>query len=68
MVGLTDGMVAELIENGTRLMMGQVQVHSAEYLPERNMHRTIGGYDGVDLETYEACIAALTKKHPGMLV
>ena len=50
MVGLTDGMMAELIENGTRLMMGQVQVHSAEYRPERNMHHTIGGYDGVDLE------------------
>ena len=26
LVGLTDGMMAELIENGTRLMMGQVQV------------------------------------------
>ena len=56
MVGLTDGMVAELIENGTRLMMGQVQVHSAEYLPERNMHHTIGGYDGVDLDAFLARI------------
>ncbi len=58
MVGLTDGIVAELIENGTRLMMGQVQVHSAEYLPERNMHRTIGGYDGVDLEALLARLEA----------
>jgi len=56
MVGLTDGMVAELIENGTRLMIGQVQVHSAEYRPERNMHHTIGGYDGVDLEALLARI------------
>ena len=56
LVGLGDGMMAELIENGTRLMMGQVQVHSAEYRPERNMHHTIGGYDGVDLETLLARI------------
>ena len=55
-VGLTDGIVAELIENGTRLMMGQVQVHSPEYRPERNMHHTVGGYDGVDLEALLARI------------
>jgi len=50
MVGLTDGMTAELVENGTRLMLGQVQVHASDYLPERNMHRTIGAYDGVDVD------------------
>ena len=49
-VGLTDGMEAELIENGTRLMVGQVQVHADDFLPERNMHRTIGGYEGTDVE------------------
>lgn len=49
LVGLTDGMSAELIENGTRLLIGQVQVHAEDYLPERNMHRTIGGYDGTDV-------------------
>jgi len=50
LVGLTDGMAAELVENGTRLMTGQVQVHAADFLPERNMHRTIGAYDGVDVD------------------
>ena len=50
MVGLMDGMVAELIANGTRLLTGQIQVHASDYLPERNMHRTIGGYAGTDLE------------------
>jgi ABC-type lipoprotein release transport system permease subunit len=49
MVGLTDGMTAELIENGTRLLVGQIQVHGDTYLPERNMHRTMGGYDGIDV-------------------
>ena len=49
MVGLVDGMNAMLIENGTRLMVSQIQIHSDLYLPERNMHRTIGGYDGIDV-------------------
>ena len=42
LIGLTDGMTAELVDNGTRLMVGQVQVHAADFLPERNMHHTIG--------------------------
>ena len=33
-VGLTDGVTAELVENGTRLLVGQVQVHADDYLPE----------------------------------
>ncbi len=52
MVGLTDGMSAELIENGTRLMVGQIQIHAPDYRPERNMHRTLGGYDGMDVEAF----------------
>jgi ABC-type lipoprotein release transport system permease subunit len=51
MIGLTDGMAAELVENGTGLLVGQVQVHADDYLPERNMYRTIGGRDGTDVET-----------------
>jgi ABC-type lipoprotein release transport system permease subunit len=50
MVGLTDGMSAELVENGTRLMVGQIQVHAVDYLPERNMHGTIGGDAGLDVD------------------
>jgi ABC-type lipoprotein release transport system permease subunit len=56
LIGLTDGMSAELVENGTRLMVGQVQVHSGEYLPERNVHHTIGGYDGTDVDALLARI------------
>lgn len=58
MVGLSDGMMIELIENGTRLMLGEVQVHSEDYLPERNMHHTIGGYEGTDLEVFLGRIAS----------
>jgi ABC-type lipoprotein release transport system permease subunit len=49
MVGLVDGMGAELIENGTGLLMGQVQVHAPDYLPERSMYRTLGGAEGIDV-------------------
>ncbi len=49
LVGLTDGMSAELIENGTRLMLGQIQIHGRDYLPERSVHATLGGDAGTDV-------------------
>lgn len=58
MVGLTDGMGAELIENGTRLLTGQIQVHAEGYLPERKMHGTIGGDAGTDVAAMLARIDA----------
>jgi ABC-type lipoprotein release transport system permease subunit len=58
MVGLTDGMSAELIDNGTRLLSGQIQIHAADYLPERNMHNTIGGDAGTDVAALLARVDA----------
>ncbi len=49
MVGLDDGMSAELVENGTRLISGQMQVHATGYLPDRNMQHTIGGDAGTNV-------------------
>jgi putative ABC transport system permease protein len=57
-VGLDDGMGAELIENGTRLLSGQVQVHARGYLPERNVNETIGGDGGTDVGALLARIDA----------
>jgi ABC-type lipoprotein release transport system permease subunit len=75
LVGLTDGMSAELIENGTGLLVGQVQVHGDTYLPERNMHRTMGGYEGLDvqglldrLEGHEDVSAVAPRLYGGGLV
>lgn len=75
MVGLTDGMSAELIENGTGLLMGQVQVHAPDYLPERSMYRTVGGYEGTDLpallgrlEAHPDVAAAAPRLYGGGLV
>ncbi len=58
MVGLDDGMIAELIDNGTRLLSGQVQVHAPGYLPDRKMYSTIGGDAGTDVDGILARIDA----------
>ena len=58
LVGLTDGMSAELIENGTRLLVGQVQIHDPDYLPERSVYHTLGGDEGTDIAGLLARIEA----------
>jgi ABC-type lipoprotein release transport system permease subunit len=49
MVAVTDGMTAELIENGTGTLAGQIQIHAHGYLPARHPWVTIGGDSGVAL-------------------
>lgn len=39
-----------MVENGTGLLSGQLQVHSLDYRPERSLYETIGGRDGADVE------------------
>ncbi len=49
-VGWADGLKAEMVENGTALITGQLQVHSLDYRPERSLYETIGGRGGADVE------------------
>ncbi len=58
MAGLDDGMTAELVQNGTRLLSGQVQIHAAGYLPDRKMYATIGGDAGTNVDSLLAAIDA----------
>ncbi len=58
MVGLDDGMSADLVRNGTRLLTGQIQVHAVGYLPDRKMQATIGGYAGTDVDSLLARVDA----------
>ncbi len=51
MVGFADGLKVEMIENGTGLMTGQIQIHSPRYRPDRSLYETIGGRSGSDFET-----------------
>jgi ABC-type lipoprotein release transport system permease subunit len=48
-VGWADGLQAEMIENGTGILTGQLQVHAADYRPERSLYDTIGDRDGADV-------------------
>lgn len=50
MVGFADGLKVEMIDNGTGLMTGQIQIHSPGYRPDRSLYETIGGRAGADFE------------------
>jgi putative ABC transport system permease protein len=49
MVGWSEGLEAEMIENGTGLLMGQIQIHASDYRPDRSIYDTIGGEKGADV-------------------
>jgi ABC-type lipoprotein release transport system permease subunit len=63
MIGLSDGIVAELIENGTGILSGQVQIHSTTWRPEHGLYATLGGDQGVDVDSLLARIGG----SPGVL-
>jgi ABC-type lipoprotein release transport system permease subunit len=56
-VGLTLGFVAQMIENGTGMITGQIQIHDSEYRPDRSVYATIGGSEGTDVA---ALVTAVT--------
>ncbi|MGH9323131.1 MAG: ABC transporter permease, partial [Vicinamibacteria bacterium] len=58
MVGWADGLKAEMIENGTGLLSGQIQIHSGDYRPERSIYDTIGGPEGTGVKTLLAAVLA----------
>ena len=49
MIAFMDGMLEEMVSNGTRVITGQVQIHADDYRPERGIHDTMGGRDGLDV-------------------
>ncbi len=52
MIGVADGIVDSMVEDGTRIVTGQIQVHDPGYRPERSLHSTLGGRDGVDVSAF----------------
>ena len=58
MIGYMDGMVEEMIANGTQVATGQVQIHAEDYEPERSIHDTMGGREGLDLAALLAAVEA----------
>ncbi|MBZ5583392.1 MAG: ABC transporter permease, partial [Acidobacteriia bacterium] len=48
LVGFGRGLSIQMLRNGTELMAGHIQIHDRQYLPDRILHRTIGGAEGAD--------------------
>ena len=57
-VGWADGLTAQMVENGTGLVNGQLQVHASDYRPERSLYDTIGGRVGTDVAAILEAVAA----------
>ena len=50
LIGLSVGMAGQMLKNGTRLFMGDLQLHHSGYLPERSLYDTIGSDENNELE------------------
>jgi ABC-type lipoprotein release transport system permease subunit len=58
LMGWADGLVAEMIGNGTGILTGQLQIHASEYLPDRSVYETIGARDGTNVRQLVEQVAA----------
>ena len=74
-VGWTAGIQAQMVENATSLVSGQIEINDAEYRPERSLYDTIGGRAGADVEALlaaidadEAVVAAAPRVYSGGLI
>ena len=57
-VGWAEGISAEMVENATGLVSGQIEIHDTDYRPERSLYDTIGGRDGTDVDALIATVLA----------
>jgi ABC-type lipoprotein release transport system permease subunit len=55
---LMAGLRWQMIENGTCLVMSQIQVHAPGYYPNRSIQKTLGGSQGSDVSAILAAITA----------
>jgi ABC-type lipoprotein release transport system permease subunit len=55
---LMAGLRWQMIENGTCLVMSQIQIHAPGYYPDRPIQKTLGGRQGTDLSAMLAAITA----------
>ncbi|MGO9563610.1 MAG: ABC transporter permease [Candidatus Korobacteraceae bacterium] len=55
---LMAGLRWQMIENGTCLVMSQIQVHAPGYYPNRSIQKTLGGRQGTDVAAMLATITA----------
>ena len=55
---LMAGLRWQMIENGTRLVLSEIQVHAPGYYPNRSIQKTLGGWKGTDVSALLAAILA----------
>ncbi len=55
---LMAGLRWQMIENGTCLVMSQIQIHAPDYYPNRSLQKTLGGRKGTDVSALLAAISA----------
>jgi ABC-type lipoprotein release transport system permease subunit len=55
---LMAGLRWQMIQNGTCLVMSQIQVHAPGYYPNRSLQKTLGGRQGTDVSALLASISA----------
>jgi len=55
---LMAGLRQQMIESGTGLVLSDIEVHAPDYYPDRAIHRTLGGRDGIDVVALVAAAAA----------
>ena len=74
-VGWSQGIIAEMVESATSLVNGQIEIHDAEYRPDRSLYDTIGGRDGTDVDALlraidadPAVVAAAPRVYAGGLI
>lgn len=54
MGGLSSGLTTQMLESGTELLLGHLQIHDAHYLPDRNLYDWIGADQQTDLHALRA--------------
>jgi putative ABC transport system permease protein len=55
---LMAGLRWQMIENGTSLVMSQIQVHAPGYYPSRSIQKTLGGRHGTDVNVLLTAVTA----------
>lgn len=56
LIGMMGGLREQMLRNGTQLLLGHLQIHHEDYLPDRNVNDTLGDHD---LPAWEAMARAL---------
>jgi len=55
---LMAGLRWQMVQNGTCLVMSQIQLHAPGYYPNRSLRKTLGGRQGTDVNALLAIIAS----------